>query len=154
MSSSLPNANLLAEVNQARSWFRARKTRPIWARLLDVPQTVETLEGPETVPAGTYLCRGEAGDIWPQTAERLLAKYVATSTLSADGWQQYQPQPDAHGVWAAQVAHPFTVHAAWGKLNGKPGDFLVKDFIAGETECPADVWIVDAKLFAATYARV
>ncbi|MBL8830510.1 MAG: hypothetical protein JNM18_26285 [Planctomycetaceae bacterium] len=153
MSSSSPNANLLAEVNQARLWFRARKTRPIWARLLAVPQTVKTLEGPETVPAGTYLCRGEAGDIWPQTAERLLTKYVATSTLSADGWQQYQPQPDAQGVWAAQIGHPFTVHAAWGKLNGKPGDFLVKDFSDGETEYPADVWVVEEKLFAATYER-
>ncbi len=154
MSSSSPNASLLAEVNQAQLWFRARKTRPIWARLLTAPETVETLEGPESVPAGTYLCRGEAGDIWPQTAERLLAKYVATSTLSADGWQQYQPRPDAQGVWAAQITHPFTVHAAWGNLSGKPGDFLVRDFRDGATEYPADVWIVDAKLFAATYERV
>jgi hypothetical protein len=151
MPTDSPNRELLDEVKAAGLWFRAKKTRPIWARRLDEPQRVRTLEGDEEVPAGAYLCRGEAGDVWPQTAERLLSKYVAVHETTTDGWQKYEPRPDSAGVWAARIGHPFEVQAAWGRLQGKPGDYLVKDFSDGDQPYPADVWIVDAKLFAATY---
>jgi hypothetical protein len=154
VSSNLSNGPLLDEVAAAGLWFQARKTRPIWARRLDAPQRVRTLEGDEDVPAGTFLCRGEAGDIWPQSAERLSTKYCATDEVAADGWTKYVPNPDAQGVWAARVDRPFEVQASWGKLSGKPGDYLVKDFEYGGVPYPADVWIVDAKLFNATYEAV
>ena len=148
------NQPLLDEVNQAGLWFHAKKTRPIWTREVERDETVETLEGTEHVSAGNVLCRGEAGELWPQTAERLASQYVATGTVDQDGWQQNTPHPDAQGVLAAPVDHPFSVEAAWGRLTGKPGDFLVKNFADQDIAYPQDVWIVDRQLFAATYKPV
>lgn len=154
MSEASSNQTLLDEVNAAGKWFHAKKTRPIWAQEITVAKTVTTLEGEETVEPGHFLCRGEAGDIWPQKKEDLEKKYVATEEESPDGWRKYLPRPDAAGVMAAAVDHPFVVHAKWGKLKGKAGDFLIKNFADKGTDFPADVWLVDQKLFGETYERV
>lgn len=146
------NRKLLNEATEGRLWFHAVKTRPIWARRLEQPETIRTLEGDQQAPAGSFLCRGEAGDIWPQTAERLHAKYHAAAEPPADGWQKYLPQPAGQGVMAARIEHPFIVHAPWGELQGKAGDYLVKNFEDGENPDPEDVWLVDQALFTATYA--
>lgn len=148
------NEALLKEVKEAGLWFHAKKTRPIWVRRLEKEATVQTLEGAEQVPAGTYLCRGEAGDIWPQSEERLTAKYDMTDEIDEQGWRRCDPKPDAAGVMAAQVPHPFQVRAKWGLLTGKDGDFLVKNYEDRDNDNPADVWIVDRTLFEATYERV
>ncbi|MBC8114508.1 MAG: hypothetical protein H7062_09035 [Candidatus Saccharimonas sp.] len=148
------NKALLDEANTAGRWFHAKKTRPIWARRLEAAQTVKTLEGEEQVAAGHYLCKGEAGDIWPQTEQNLHKRYTATDEVAADGWRKYQPHPDAQGVMATPINHPFEVQATWGQLTGKPGDFLVKNFQDRDTAYPADVWIVDQTLFRQTYESV
>jgi hypothetical protein len=151
----LPNNEvLLKEVNQAGLWFHAKKTRPVWVRRLVEAETVRTLEGDEQVPAGSYLCRGEAGDIWPQSEESLTAKYVLTDEVDADGWRRCDPKPDAAGVMAAHIPHGFQVQSQWGLLSGKPGDFLIKKYEDRDVDHPADVWIVDQELFRATYERV
>ena len=150
-SATQPNELLLDEANAAAKWFHAKKTRPIWARRLEEAQTVKTLEGEEQVTAGHYLCKGEAGDIWPQTEKNLNKRYSATDEVTADGWRKYQPHPDAQGVMATQIDHPFEVQATWGKLSGKPGDFLLKNFSDRETAYPDDVWLVDQTLFQQTY---
>ena len=142
------------EANVTGQWFHATKTRPIWARQLDAAQTVRTLEGEEQVAAGHYLCRGEAGDIWPQTEETLLKRYTATDEVTDDGWRKYQPHPDAQGVMASPIDHPFEVQASWGILSGKVGDFLLKSYQDRETLYPADVWVVDQGLFGETYEAV
>lgn len=141
-------------MNQAQAWFHARKTRPIWAKRVVRDQTVETLEGAEQAHAGDYLCRGEAGDTWPQQAGALEAKYTPTDVLTPDGWRQYRPRPDAEGVLAAPVPHAFAVQARWGRLSGKAGDYVVKQYRDRDIAYPEDVWIVDQTLFAATYAPV
>lgn len=151
IESESPNKLLLTEANQAGKWFHAKKTRPIWAKRLESAQTVKTLEGEEEVSAGHYLCRGEAGDIWPQDEKDLNKRYAATDEVDAEGWRKYKPNPDAQGVMAMPIDHPFEVHAKWGKLSGKKGDFLVKNFSDRETAYPEDVWIVDQTLFAQTY---
>lgn len=150
------NANqaVINEANTDKRWFHARKTRPICARRLEHEQTVKTLEGDEVVPAGTFLCRGEAGDIWPQSAERLAAKYEATDEIDRDGWRKYVPHSDNQGVMAAQMSQPFVVQAKWGKLRGKPGDYLVKNYEDLGVAHPEDVWVVDQQLFDARYERV
>ena len=148
------NVGLLDEINRAQAWFLAKKTRPIWAKKVQQDQTVKTLEGEESIRAGDYLCRGEAGDVWPQKAESLEAKYKPTDTIDDDGWRKYEPDPDDQGVLAAQVAHPFAVQATWGRLSGKAGDYVVKNFDDKNTDYPQDVWIVDQDLFHATYERV
>lgn len=151
---SNPNRAILEEADSNRLWFHARKTRPIWAKRLDQPQQVQTIEGLEMVPAGTFLCRGEAGDIWPQSLDRLADKYQAAGETDSDGWQKYVPRPDNQGVMAAQIPYAFTVHTTWGELRGKPGDYLIKNYEDRDAPHPSDVWIVDQKLFAATYERV
>ena len=145
------NRVLLDEANAAGRWFRAKKTRPIRAKRLEAAQTVKTLEGEEQVAAGHYLCRGEAGDIWPQTEKDLNRRYASTDDIDADGWRKYLPNPDAEGVMATQIDHPFVVEATWGKLSGKSGDFLVKNFHDRDTADPSDIWIVDQSPFLQTY---
>ena len=153
-STTSPNKALLDEANAAAKWFHAMKTRPIWARRLEEAQTVKTLEGEEQVEAGHYLCKGEAGDIWPQTEKDLNKRYTSTDEVTAEGWRKYQPHPDAQRVLATPIDHPFEVQATWGKLSGKPGDFLLKNFSDRDTASPADVWIVDQTLFQQTYETV
>ncbi|MCP3958943.1 MAG: hypothetical protein GY719_13915 [bacterium] len=153
-ASASPNQTLLDELGAAESWFHAKKTRPIWARQAEEDQTLTTIEGEETVSAGDYICRGEAGDMWPQKEERLLSKYQVTETVDEEGWRLYTPNPDSTGVMAAQVDHAFTVEATWGTLSGKPGDFAVKNYEDRDVAYPEDVWIVDQALFHATYAAV
>ena len=152
--SESPNKAVLDEADAAGDWFHAKKTRPIWARRLEAAQSVKTLEGEEQVEAGHYLCRGEAGDIWPQSEEGLNKRYTATEEVDADGWRKYEPNPDADGVMATQVDHPFSVEATWGTLTAKAGDFLVKNYTDRETPYPVDVWIVDQTLFQQTYETV
>lgn len=149
-----PNQALLDELDSARAWFHAKKNRPIWARLIEREQTVATLEGDVTAKAGDYLCRGEAGDLWPQSAKTLEARYTPTGAVTEGGWRKYQPRPDAEGVMAAPVPHPFSVAATWGTLAGKPGDFVLKNFRDRAVAHPEDVWVVDQALFRATYEAV
>jgi hypothetical protein len=134
--------------------FHAKKVRPIWAKKFDKDGTVKTIEGTEEVKAGDYLCRGEAGDVWPQTAKSLDAKYEKAGDVDAEGWCKYVPRPDNQGVMAAQVPHPFTVHAQWGVLAGKAGDYLIKNFSDRDVSYPDDLWLVDQNLFLATYQKV
>lgn len=152
--STSPNAEILDEVNKAEAWFHAKRIRPIWAKKFDKDQTVKTIEGIEKVKAGDYLCRGEANDIWPQTAKRLDEKYQKTKETDAEGWVKYIPRPDDQGVLATQVKHAFAVQATWGVLSGKAGDYIIKNFKDREVPYPEDVWIVDQKLFHATYKAV
>lgn len=151
---SSPNQALLDELDAGKAWFHAKKTRPIRALKLDRDQTVDTLEGRVTAKAGDFLCRGEAGELWPVTAAMLEARYLRTEIVDADGWRKYEPRPDAEGVMAAQVPHPFTVTATWGRLSGKAGDYALKNFRDRAVPYPQDVWVVDRSLFGATYEAV
>lgn len=153
---SKPSANsaLLEEVTVAGAWFRAKKVRPIWAKLVDTDQTVATLEGREQVKAGDFLCRGEIGEVWPQSADKLTSRYAATEEIDTEGWRKYMPHTNAAGVMAAQIDHAFTVHTERGDLKGKPGDYLLRNFTDRDVESPSDLWIVDQKLFDVTYGRV
>ena len=98
-----------------------------------------------------HLCRGAAGEFWPQSAERLNEKYDKTEEVDEDGFRKFLPKSE---VMAAQVDHPFQVKTTWGDLEGKPGDFILKSFDDKDVEHPDDVWIVDKKLFADTYEKI
>jgi len=148
------NQALLDQVNAAQSWRLVRKTRPVWARVLTEDRTVATREGPVQAKAGDVLCRGEAGDEWPQSAAAFAKRYVATEVVDAAGWRKHEPKPDAEGALAARIGEPFSVVAPWGTLTGKAGDFLLKHAADREAACPEDVWVVDAGIFAATYEEV
>jgi hypothetical protein len=145
------NAAILEKVNASGVWFHAKKTAPLWARPLEKDQTIKTLEGDVTAKAGDFLCRGAAGEFWPQSAERLSEKYNPTEEVDAEGFRKFLPNSE---VMAAQVDQPFQVKTSWGDLDGKSGDFILKSFADKEVEYPDSVWIVDKQLFADTYERV
>ena len=146
-----PNRALLDEINAAGTWVHVRKTKAIRARRLDKDETVSTLEGPIEAKAGAMLCQGGAGELWPQSAESLEKRYIATDDVTADGWCLYAPRPDAEGALAAPVLHAFTGVATWGPLQGKAGDYVLKRFSDRKVPWPEDVWVVDRALFCATY---
>jgi hypothetical protein len=148
------NKGLLDHLASGRAWFRARKTGAIAARQLELDQTVETLEGPVMAKAGDWLCRGAAGELWPQSSAELEARYEATEEVGEEGWRKYLPRGDAEGVMAAQVPVPFSVLGKWGQLSGKAGDFVLKNYRDRNVAYPEDVWVVDQSLFRATYEVV
>jgi hypothetical protein len=152
-SQTPPNQSLLDEIDRSASWFRAKKTRPIWVKTLAADQEIESLEGVQLVKRGDCLCRGERGELWPQACDAIEQKYVATDQIDPHGWRKFEPRPDAEGVLAAQVQHEFTIESPWGELRGKAGDFVVKNFADRSTPYPKDVWLVDQQLFTATYER-
>ena len=148
-----PNQQLLDEVNAAKLWFAAKKTKPLWAKRIEAEQSVDTLEGTAAASTGDYLCRGQAGDTWPQAEKSLFSKYKPTDETDTDGWRKFLPKPDAAGVFAAQIQKEFTVEAKWGTLTGKPGDYLVKAAADEKNDYPEDVWIVATAIFDGTYER-
>jgi len=84
-----------------------------------------------------------------------VGKCVRTRCWTRDlPWGRYAPRPDAEGVMAAQVTHPFRVEAMWGTLSGKVGVYVAKNFRDRDVAYPEDVWIVDQELFRATYEPV
>lgn len=145
------NQSLLDEVNAAGLWFSACKTKPLWAKKLKDARSVETLEGTMSANIGDYLCRGAAGDIWPQKAETLHKKYATTGEHDRDGWEKFIPRLEGAGVQAARIDHPFTVKANWGDLKGQPGDYLVKRDADKDVTYPDDVWIVQQTIFESSY---
>lgn len=150
-SERFPNRALLNEVDRAGTWFHAKKTQPVWVKRLSAAQSVSTQEGILEANAGDYLCRGPAGELWPQSAKTIESKYEPTNLIEADGWQQFTPRPDGARVKAAQIHHDFTVQATWGELRGKSGDYLVKNAADQDVPYPDNVWIVSQSIFQATY---
>jgi len=145
------NKAILDEANRTTAWFRARKKSPIWAKQLAATQIVSTLEGELEVAVGSFLCRGEAGDVWPQSPGSIEERYDATDEVDSEGWRKYIPRTDAQGVMAIQILHPFEVYVESGKLTGKAGDYLVKRHQDRDVAYPEDVWVVDQTLFRRTY---
>lgn len=142
-----PNGSLTSEI--VSQLFRARKTKPVWAKLVESPTEIRSLEGLQQVPAGSYLCRGIRGEYWPQSEKKLLETYNSSGEFDDQGFQRFDAKPDAPVVEAAQVDHAFRVVAHWGELNGKPNDYVVRS-----TTNPSDVWIVAQAIFDASYDRV
>lgn len=147
------NRALLDEVHRAGTWFHARKTREIWVRRLAQGETISTLEGALQAKAGDFLCRGVGGEVWPQKVQDVERKYLSTDVTDGP-WRKYVPRPDAEGILAARIEHAFAVEATWGRLSGKAGDYLAKNFRDRGVRYPVDVWVVDRALFEATYERV
>lgn len=147
------NKPLLDAIGDQRLWFYARKTQPIWVQRLGRDESVETLEGTEHASVGDYICRGEAGDRWPQSERSLTASYVLTDEVDRDGWRKCVPDRAAAGVLAAEMPQSFKVETRWGTLSGESGDYLVKRFEDRDVAYPDDVWIVAQRIFHITYQR-
>ena len=141
-----PDGKLLAELEQQP--FLARKTKSIWAKVLDQPQEIETIEGTVNAQQGDYLCRGIEDEVWPQKADKVTEKYTPGGEWDSMGFQRFDPKPGAAPVQAAQVTQTFRVTAQWGELAGKANDYVIRS-----TTDPSDIWIVDKAIFEASYSR-
>jgi hypothetical protein len=151
----------------AFAWLRARKTKPIRAKLLrDVLRAdevihkfmLQTLEGHQAVRdvPGTMICIGAAADfdVWQQERKKLFAKYNITD-IDDNGWLLCEPKPDAEvDCYEVLATEPFEIRALFGttqpdgsfRQTGQPGDFVCRS-----RSDPNDMWIVARRVFFNTY---
>ena len=96
---------------------------------------------------GDAILTGTAGESWPIAKAVFEATYAPAegSRMGQDGKFFKKPLP----VLAVQITEPFAVTASWGRLEGKPGDWLVQ-----YDEVGRDFGIVDQVLFEQTYDRL
>lgn len=139
-----PDGFLLPEI--AVRLRRAKKNRSLWARRASQVEEVVSLEGKHTAKPGDYVCRGIAGEFWPQSEKSLLGGYTATGQVDGEGFERYDPRPNGPLVEAMQMENSFFVIASWGRLDGESGDYVVRR----QTE-PTDVWIVNRSIFENSY---
>eukprot|EP01089_Gocevia_fonbrunei_P001759 TRINITY_DN1165_c0_g1_i1.p1 TRINITY_DN1165_c0_g1~~TRINITY_DN1165_c0_g1_i1.p1 ORF type:complete len:169 (+),score=36.93 TRINITY_DN1165_c0_g1_i1:83-589(+) len=147
------NKELLDRVNKVNQWVHVKKTGYMWAKKLDKDQEIKTLEGVERAKKGQILCRGIAGELWPQEEAQVLRKYKPSNIKDGD-WVKYLPRPELPGFMATTVRGEFDVKTAWGTMHGKDKDYLVKNLADSDVEYPSDVWVVDRKLFNKSYVRL
>ena len=126
--------------------LRAKKTKPLWAKLIGQIQSIASLEGTIIAGSSNYMCRGIQGEKWPQEAGKLQEKYSPSGEIDSDGWERFDPRPDSAMVEVAQVNEPFRIIAQWGELTGK-----TKDYVVRSSNDPTDIWIVDCAVFLASY---
>lgn len=154
----------------ALTFFRAKKTKPLCAKpmaqILVDPSVQEkfllqTLEGNQMIRAGSILCVGGGNDAWQQTQKNLFKKYDVVS-IDDNGWMTCVPKPE-NEVLAAKVsvASPgFSIRGEWGTgyvldnqqvflQHGVSGDFVCR-----RPDDNNDIWIVQGRLFLATYAAL
>ena len=151
---NVPNAALLERLDASGRWFAARKTAPVWARPLEEDTAVETPEGIVKGRAGDVLCRGPAGEHWPQGRESLEAKYVASDEVDAEGFRRYDPDPAAARVMACPLPEAVEIENPFGRMQGAAGDYLVKPWAQRAEVYASDVWIVARVTFEQTYERM
>lgn len=97
--------------------------------------------------AGDAILTGAEKESWPiakATFERTYAP-AKGSRMSQDGKFFKKPAP----ILGVEMKEPFAVTASWGRLEGKPGDWLVQYDDDGK-----DFGIVDQGVFHQTYDRL
>lgn len=160
----------LVATDQIAAWRRAKKTKGIKAKALQTLLNdesmltkflLDTIEGTQTLKAGSVVCVGSAGDAWQQKREKLFGQYTVTG-LTLDGWMICEPKPDverdAYEVTADQCGPDgdFSIIGQWGTDTildgrkvalqfGKAGDIICRN-----QQDHTDVWIVRRKEFDAT----
>ncbi len=112
-------------------------------------RTRETPAGDRGVAftVGDAILTGTAGESWPIVKATFEATYepVPGNRRGQDGKFFKKPLP----ILGAQMQEMFAVTATWGRLEGRPGDWLVQYDEAGN-----DFGIVEQKIFEATYERL
>lgn len=158
------------ETAELKDWKLAKKTKAIKAKslinlLVDKAVTskflVDTLEGHEPLSNdyGSVICIGEAGDIWQQMPNKLLAKYSVID-VDKEGWMVCEPRPD-NAVEIIEVDSArcdtdgsFYIIGQWGATVGDEKNVqtgTAGDFICRNRDDPNDVWVVRRKFFLNTY---
>jgi len=134
--------------------LKAKHMRDVLNDAVAAKMLLNTFEGEQPVTMTNMYCEGEAGDAWQQTPAALVKKYNLTG-ITADGWLEFTPKPEneAEGfMWTGPAGY---IRGQWGKTIGgetnlqavKPGDWILR-----QPHDHTDVWVVNDRLFANTYA--
>jgi hypothetical protein len=112
-------------------------------------QTRETPPGDAGVAftARDAILTGAAKESWPIARASFERTYAPADggRMGRDGKFFKKPVP----LLGVQMTEPFTVTASWGRLEGKPGDWLVQYDDDGK-----DFGIVGQSIFEQTYERL
>jgi hypothetical protein len=120
--------------------------RPLPARVTfaAVDGTLATLEGPVQYKEGDALMTGVSGEHWPIRRSTFEATYQPSGLqlMGEGGTYLKKPMP----VQATQIMEPMLLNLDGhrGTLNGKPGDWFLKDALGRQ-------WVVANEIFIATY---
>ena len=97
--------------------------------------------------AGDAILTGAGKESWPIARATFEKTYAASqgSRMGRDGRFFKKPVP----VLGVQMQEPFAVTASWGRLEGKPGDWIVQYDDEGK-----DFGIVGHGIFEETYDRL
>jgi hypothetical protein len=153
-----------------KAWRLAKKTKPIWARpILDeeVGKEFQTADqAKERARQGFWLCVGVAEEPWFQSPEKVAGKYDLAGAedkrfafdAQARSYQIYRPKQGARS-WAAQIVGAdiagFSIKPNYDPsrpLHAPSGGYVVRDYVSDPYRAnPADVWLVQQKLFESTY---
>lgn len=169
---------------QNRKWHKAKKTKPLWAKPMasffnntEILKflSLKTIEGPAEIRIESMLCRGEAGDVWQQSLEKLETKYVE-EFHDATGWVKYVPIPSNRIEFfevTADIGDGY-IQAQWGTpvkdileefdqslytTITKPSETFfqkakIGDIIARNPSDTGDLWVIDKSIWKNTYEKV
>lgn len=156
---------------------RAKKIKPV--RAIHMRQVftnpffskfflLDALEGAEPVDSDAMLCVGEAGDVWQQKLNKMMAKYDVVEDEGCHGWFIATPKPENENrviklskevIDSAQLnpALPIYIQGGYGAaIDGTEnlqqvtiGSWLVQRLLY----C-GDQWIVQDNLFKNTYSLI
>lgn len=169
----LTHEEALKWIQDHQAWRLARKTKPIWARLV-TPEEV----GKEFLTAdhvrqlakeGFWLCVGIAGEPWFQSLEKIKDKYEDrgeekrrfTFDAAERSYHVFQPRSEVQN-WVAQIKGP-DIEGFFIKPNYDPtrplyspaGGYVVTNRVPDPYKGnPDDVWLVQEGLFQSTYEVV
>ncbi len=169
----LTHEEALRWVADHRAWRRARKTKPISARVLDADEVGKEFQTAdhaiEKGRPGFWLCAGVAGEPWFQALEKIESKYeLAGEELKTFA---FDPKPRTYRIfkprsstrnWAAQVDGPaiagFFIRPNYDPahpLYAPRGGYVVRDDVDDPYQAtPNDVWLVQQGLFESTYELI
>lgn len=121
---------------------------------------IKTLEGNQDIQPKSMMCLGAIDDPWQQDIDKIKKKYDF-DTVDETGWIVFTPKPDVvTNVFQVTQemlgdSDKFQIVGLWG-TEGEDGKMYqtgkVGDWVANIPDDPADVYIIEQKVFAATYS--
>ena len=127
------------KVNFTNAQKVQKKAIPLGFRIATLSEVIYTKEGPIKAPKGSYIMTGTRGENWPIPAKKFKKTY---NIDKKNNTASKKPIP----VKGKQMKKCFFATVSWNKdkLNGRPGDWLIK-------YGPGDYGIVKKKIFNETY---
>ena len=156
------------DVSKIVDWKTARKTQSIIAKhMLGVFNNAKdathfllhTVEGSEPINIDCVLCVGPAAEAWQMSVDRLESAYKYNGISYPSDWHGYSPLPGSF-VYTAEVTYDLTdlhnsfyIIGKYGERYPATGEDNCQHGSVGDMICRSstDVWIVNRKIFDATY---